>query len=154
MMEKLHKNQSGVMLLEALIGILIFSIGILAVIGLQAASISASTDAKYRSDASLLANKLIAQMWVSDRTPATLAANFQGGCNGCTAGPAYNTWLAEVTNSMVGVAGGYPPIVSVVPQTVGAYTVSSLVTITVQWKTPTAAAADLPHSYTVQLQIV
>jgi type IV pilus assembly protein PilV len=154
MMNKLHKNQSGVMLLEALIGILIFSIGILAVIGLQAASISASTDAKYRSDASLLANKLIARMWVSNRTPAVLAANFQGGCSGCTAGAEYTRWLSEVTTSMVGVAGGYPPIVSVVPQTVGAFTVSSLVTITVQWKTPNQAASDQPHNYTVQLQIV
>ncbi len=57
-----HKQQ-GSMLLEALISILIFSIGILAIIGLQAASIKMSSDAKYRSDASMLANQHIALMW-------------------------------------------------------------------------------------------
>jgi len=40
-----HKNQAGVMLIEALIGILIFSIGILALLGMQGAAIKNTTDA-------------------------------------------------------------------------------------------------------------
>ena len=36
-----HKRQQGVALLEALVGILIFSVGILAMIGLQAQEIGA-----------------------------------------------------------------------------------------------------------------
>jgi type IV pilus assembly protein PilV len=44
------------MLLEALIAILIFSFGILGLVGLQANAINLSTDAKYRADAALLAN--------------------------------------------------------------------------------------------------
>jgi type IV pilus assembly protein PilV len=56
-------KQQGVMLLEALISILIFSIGILAIIGLQAASIKMSSDAKYRSDASLLAGQYVNALW-------------------------------------------------------------------------------------------
>lgn len=56
-------KQSGVALLESLVAILIFSIGILAIMGLQAASIKNSADAKYRSDASLLTNQIIGQMW-------------------------------------------------------------------------------------------
>lgn len=59
-----HK-QSGVMLLEALIGLLIFSIGILAMIGMQAISIKNSASATYRSEASYLANQIISQMWAS-----------------------------------------------------------------------------------------
>ena len=39
------KRQRGVMLIEALIGILIFSIGILAIIMMQAQAISAQSDA-------------------------------------------------------------------------------------------------------------
>ncbi len=35
----MRKNQSGVMLLEALIAILIFSIGILGIVGMQASTI-------------------------------------------------------------------------------------------------------------------
>ena len=54
----LRHAQSGVMLLEALIAILIFSLGILALIGLQATAISQSTDARYRSEAALLANDI------------------------------------------------------------------------------------------------
>ena len=45
------------MLIEALIGILIFSIGILALIGMQAAAIRNTADARYRSEASFLANR-------------------------------------------------------------------------------------------------
>ncbi|MBK8385246.1 MAG: hypothetical protein IPL11_06065 [Candidatus Accumulibacter sp.] len=59
------KAQAGVMLLEALIGILIFSLGILSLVALQATSIQLTSDAKYRTDASLLANRLIGQMWAS-----------------------------------------------------------------------------------------
>lgn len=52
------------MLLEALIGILIFSLGILALIGMQATAMRATMDAKYRSEASFLANEIIGRMWV------------------------------------------------------------------------------------------
>ncbi|GAO37779.1 hypothetical protein SCT_3217 [Sulfuricella sp. T08] len=58
------RNQQGSALLEALIGILIFSMGILAIVGLQAASIKVTADAKDRTDASFFANQIIGQMWV------------------------------------------------------------------------------------------
>ena len=64
------RHQAGSMLLEAFIAILIFSMGILAIVGMQASAVKSSADAKYRSEASLLANELIGQMWVSDRTRA------------------------------------------------------------------------------------
>jgi type IV pilus assembly protein PilV len=63
------RAQAGVMLLEALIGILIFSLGILSLVALQATSIQLTSDAKYRTDASLLANRLIGQMWASGLAP-------------------------------------------------------------------------------------
>lgn len=58
-----HRAQKGVMLLEALIGVLIFSMGILAIVGLQASAISFTTDAKYRTDASFIANQAFGEMW-------------------------------------------------------------------------------------------
>jgi type IV pilus assembly protein PilV len=154
MMKPIAKRQSGVMLLEALIGILIFSIGILAVVGLQAFAIGASTDGMYRTQASILANNLIAQMWVGDRTPTTLQANFQGGCTGCTPGPAYTAWEGLVGNALPNVTNGLAPSVEVTPQTVAGYTLSSLVVITIQWRTPDQRATALPHQYVVQVQIV
>jgi len=63
--------QEGVMLLEALIAILIFSIGILSIVGLQASMIKNTADAKLRSEASYLAQERIGQLWTAD--PATLA---------------------------------------------------------------------------------
>ena len=54
----MHNKQSGVMLLEALIAILIFSLGVLGIVGMQASAVKASRDAKYRADAGLLAARL------------------------------------------------------------------------------------------------
>ena len=53
-------RQQGVMLLEALVAILIFSIGILAIVGMQASAVRAVTDSRSRSEASFFANQLIA----------------------------------------------------------------------------------------------
>jgi len=63
--------EGGVVLLEVLVAVLIFSIGILAVIGLQAAAISSVSDAKYRVDASAIAEREIGRMWA---TQANLVA--------------------------------------------------------------------------------
>jgi type IV pilus assembly protein PilV len=84
------KQQSGVMLLEAMIAILIFSIGILAIIALQAAAVNASSDAKYRSDACMLANELLGQMRSGNRLAATLQTNYQTG------GAAFLAWQTKV----------------------------------------------------------
>lgn len=56
-------DQSGVMLIEALVAVLIFSIGILALIGLQATMIASSSEAKYRSEASFIAQNRIGEIW-------------------------------------------------------------------------------------------
>lgn len=70
-------SQQGSALLEALIGILIFSIGILSLVGLQAASVKFTTDAKERTDASFYANQLISQMWVDQDNLASYVATDQ-----------------------------------------------------------------------------
>ncbi len=68
-------DQTGVVLLETLIAILIFSIGILALVGLQAVMISNTSDAKYRSEASYIAQQRIGEIWAN---PANLAAMGEG----------------------------------------------------------------------------
>lgn len=140
-----RREQAGMLLLEALLSILIFSVGVLAIIGLQTTSVKQSSDSKYRSDASLLANELIGQMWASDRTAATLQTNFQTG------GTAYNTWLAEVTNSATGLPGAAdnPPTVDFV---ISPLTGSSQATVTVNWRAP-YEATTIVHKYTVIAQI-
>lgn len=64
-------KQEGVMLLEALVAILIFSIGILALVGLQATMIKSTADARYRSEASYVAQERIGQMWADPNNLAS-----------------------------------------------------------------------------------
>lgn len=71
---KAQTSQKGVVLLEALIAILIFSIGILAIVGLQAAMIKNTSENKYRSDASFIAQERIGRMWAD---PGNIA-NYYG----------------------------------------------------------------------------
>lgn len=139
-----RKNQSGSMILEAMVSLLIFSMGILAIVGLQAASVSASTEARYRTEASMLANQLIGQMWVSNRNSVNLQSY------SLTAN--YIAWSASVSNTLPGVAAN-PPTLTVVPN-VGPNTTSSLVTITVFWKSPNEPAANPAHQYVAIAQII
>jgi type IV pilus assembly protein PilV len=69
-----RRTQSGGFLLEALIGVLIFSFGILGIVGLQAQSLRHTGDAEYRAEATYLANSLISKMWTDD--PAVLSTKY------------------------------------------------------------------------------
>ena len=92
-------RQRGATLLEALIGILIFSIGILALVGMQALAIKHMSDAKYRSDASFFANEIIGQMWVNRASLGTYAYA------GAGAPPvAIDAWVTSIQNALPGGA--------------------------------------------------
>jgi len=56
-------SQRGVVLIEAMIAILIFSMGVLAIVGLQATMIKNTADSKSRADASYIAQRRIGEMW-------------------------------------------------------------------------------------------
>ena len=93
-----RRGQSGIMLLEALVAILIFSIGILAMVALQAVAIKQSGDANYRTRSTLLANRLIGQMWVTPGDVAAMKANFEtgGGCiQHMVSGSYVERWVAR-----------------------------------------------------------
>lgn len=59
-----NKSQQGSVLLEAMIAVLIFSMGILALVGLQAAMVKNTSDAKYRAEASFVAQQKLGDIWV------------------------------------------------------------------------------------------
>lgn len=67
----LQSGQQGVILLETLIAILIFSMGVLALVGLQTAMIKNTADSKYRADAAFITQQSLGRMWAD---PANLAA--------------------------------------------------------------------------------
>jgi type IV pilus assembly protein PilV len=120
---KSNAGQRGATLLEALIGILIFSIGILALVGMQALAIKHMSDAKYRSDAAFFANQIIGQMWVNRGSLGSYAYAGSG-----TPPAAINSWVTSIQNALPGVTGPTTlPIINVVGTTV---------TITVRWQLP------------------
>jgi type IV pilus assembly protein PilV len=140
------RHQAGVMLLEVLIAILIFSIGILAVVGMQAAAINNVNDSKYRSEAAFLTDRLLSQMWTDAGNIAGYAYPGSGGV------PAkLNNWINDPTvgvNKLLPNAANVPPIVTIT----GASASGAQVTIRVRWQMPEEASQTpppAPHSYTV-----
>ena len=72
----LNSAQQGVVLLEAMIAILIFSVGVLAIVGLQGAMLRNTSDSKYRADASYIAQQRIGAMWAD---PGNLVNYLEAG---------------------------------------------------------------------------
>ncbi len=144
-------RQAGSMVIEAMVSILLFSIGILALIGTATTATTNVGEAKYRVDASLLAEQLIGQMWASNRTQTALQAQF-----GSPSGAAYLTWAqSSVAAALPGVAPNLMPTVSVSAVAPAVATMppapnSSYVTITIQWQAP---ADKAPHRYVAVTQI-
>lgn len=137
-------GQRGIVLLDALIAILIFSIGVLGMVKLQSDAISYSSEAKYRVDAAMLADQVIGQMWVAD--PATLQASFNS-----PGGPKFVAWQDAVTQVMPQSGKpAYAPTIIVLAD--------GTVTVTVNW----LASSDKrnsdptpePHSYVSITQVV
>ena len=138
------RAQHGVMLLEALIAILIFSVGILAIVGMQASAMQDLGEAKYRTQAAFMANRVVAQMWGAvgtDPTPAQiqnrLATFAYGGGGGVPAAVA--DWVGAVQQNLPG-STTYPPIIKV--------NGNNSVEVTVRWRAARDASANAqPHSY-------
>ncbi len=120
--------QSGVILIEALVAILIFAIGILALIGLQAAAIANTAEAKYRSDAALLASQLITRIWIDDKTKI---ADYATGSVNAGNNIGLKAWMAEVEAALPQATGANAPTVTVTSNAGGFDIV-----VTVSWQKP------------------
>lgn len=142
-----QKQQQGVMLIEAMIGLLIFSIGILAMIGMQATAFSASADAKNRSDAAAFANEIISTIWMSmdrssDASGVISLNSFQLNTSGSncafSGGQTDNTntvltqWVSDVTNTSTGLLGATSAMQQITVNTGS----QNRVSVTVCWQTP------------------
>ena len=108
----LPRHQSGAYLLEALIGILIFSLGVLGIVGLQAASLHATTDDALRAEAVLAANQYIGQMWTDNvDDPNILITNYSSAPFGT--GQPYLDFVNKLSTTFGGAYDpGHPPDVS------------------------------------------
>jgi type IV pilus assembly protein PilV len=119
--ERPKSTQSGVMLIEALVGVLIFSIAILALIGLQAVAVREVTEAKFRSDASLVADQVAGQLAASGLASLAAAA----GTYSASSNPTH-PFAKVVTDPQTGLPNG-----SLVIAVAG-----NRMTVTVTWTTP------------------
>jgi type IV pilus assembly protein PilV len=128
-------RQRGGFLLEALVGILIFSFGILGLVGLQANAIRHVNDAQYRGEAVYLASTIVGRMWTDNL--AQLEANYDTDLGG----PGYLA-LKELVKTLPGATiAGNEPDIQVVP---GPSANSAVVTVTIFWQLPGEAQ---PHNY-------
>lgn len=164
---RMLRKQSGSLMLESLIAMLIFGLGVMAMFGLQATAMKHIGEAKYRLDAQFLANELAGIIWANaqsayaaslatastplqptDITNAQNAANaavlaYDCGPN-CGASTAMSGWLQRVQSTMPGVVlGGTPVAAPGVQITQAGDGSGNQVTITIQWQTSNNRGASL-----------
>lgn len=145
------------MLLEALISIAIFSIGVLGLIGLQAAAIKNADDARQRAVAAFYGNQLISRMWADDRANLASYAHQPNGtmCDPLSGDPFggaasanvnVTNWLATLRTELNGLTS------AAVASTLQQVTVcpANIVTVTLCWKNPQEVVY---HCYTTAAQI-
>lgn len=118
------------MILEVLVSIVIFAVGVLGIVGLQAVTAKTGIDARFRTEAATLADELIAraQIW-SD--VSTLEANFQNG------GTEYVAWF---NNRLNRATSGLPGAAATVdfPTPFAAAGAGALMTVEISWQAPGA----------------
>jgi type IV pilus assembly protein PilV len=144
------KNQHGVFLIEAMIGILIFTFGVIALVRLQAASIAIQSDAQYRIEAANLADQMMGDIVLNvDRTsPATLTASLitfrhqqtvTGNCDYTgtpSANPLVTAWVNRITTPATSqLAGSLAAMHQILVD--NSATGFNEVTINLCWQSPT-----------------
>ena len=125
--------QSGFTLIEVLISILVFSFGILGLVGLQASAIRFSTDAQQRAEATFLADQLLARMLISDPATAATFAHKPGGATVCAPTGTAST-NAIVTEWLSEVAAAFPLATSDQQQIVVSGSPANEVTVKLCWQ--------------------
>ena len=78
-MSRLRQTQNGSVILEAIIAILVFTVGIIGLIALQGTAISTTTDTRYRIEANQYANRILSA--IQGNVSRTNDANFQASLN-------------------------------------------------------------------------
>ena len=125
----MQKKSRGISLIEVLVAMTLFSFGILGLLGMHARAIGNFSDVKNRTDAALLTDSLINDIWVNRSNMASYAYAGSGTA------PILQNWLSQVnatlpnSNATVTVAG-------------------STVQVTITWQPPDAVASGQTHRHT------
>ncbi len=139
-------RQRGFSLVEVLVAIVVFSLGVLGLMKLQTTAVRLSTDARQRAEATFLADQLLARMLIADPSTAASFAHKPDGTVACAPTGAASTnavvadWLTQVTATL-------PRAVAAEQQVVVSSTGAATdVTVRLCWKN---AEADTPHRYEI-----
>jgi type IV pilus assembly protein PilV len=116
-----NNHQNGSVMLEALISILIFAFGVLALFGMQSVALQNMSQSNYRATAVYMANQLIG----SAQGDINHLANYQYTWNTTSTNPIVNTWASEVANALPAASAA-----------VAVDTTNSTISVTVSWKAP------------------
>jgi type IV pilus assembly protein PilV len=132
----IRRSQRGATLIEGLVAITIFSLGILAVIGMMTTHMATAGDARYRMEAVQFADSIMADMRVkyANSDNATRATNFSG-----PSGTDFLLWTDRIKSTLphAGIDDGEQLAIAFAGEAV---------TVTVQWRAP-ADHSDTPHKY-------
>jgi type IV pilus assembly protein PilV len=124
-------NQAGMFLLEALLALVVFSFGMLGLLGLLAAALRDSGSAHWRGEAFDLASATLSRMWAED--PAGLDARYDGAAGG----PGYRALLGNAMRLPGVHADANAPLVTIDDAAVD----SRRISVIVYWQLPADAGA-------------
>ena len=122
----------GVAMIDALVAMLIFSLGVLALVGMQGTMIRAQTDSKARADAAYLASEVVGKMW----SDLLNIANYNG--TSCAQQTRCKEWQDKVASVLPSGAG-----------TISIDTATNDVTITLTWR----STDQTSHQYVTRTTI-
>ena len=92
----------GFTMIEVMVALLVFSLGVLGLVAIQATAARMASDARDRATAVFLADQLLARMLIADPATAATFAHLPSGSVSCSPSGAPSTnavvtgWLAEV----------------------------------------------------------
>lgn len=140
-------KMQGFMLVEVLVSILIFALGLVAIVALQARTMATTGDVQYRAEAMHLANAYIGEIWAASPTFADAAAyetdgggrydDFSGKVQELPGAAAPTVTLVQGTAAADGTPAGDIPITSF------------LVTVDIQWTGPDGVTHTYSQTSTI-----
>jgi type IV pilus assembly protein PilV len=147
--EQFVYSQAGSFLLEALIGIVIFALGALAMVALQANAITVQSDAEYRIEAASFADQILGQINAnvqrdtnnavitstlnafSHNATTSASCNFTGSPNPPT-NPIIANWVSAITTGATGLPGSTTAMQQIVIDTGN----NNQTTVVICWRSP------------------
>jgi type IV pilus assembly protein PilV len=130
---------AGFALIEVLVSLLLFSIGVLGMVAMQVKASAQSIAAEDRARAARLANELVTSLWAeqiassSASTPST-----------------YTQWQTRVKDSS---SSGLPNATGVLASATDAVTGVVYSSVTITWKPPSSKSTDNPNTYYTEVVI-